>query len=100
MPCRSDYDEDYTPKVINELDKVTRLLCNVMSILENKKLDKQIFSENGGSKYREELKEWWEDHKKKDKIREKEEAERIKKEKIKDKALSKLTKEERKALNL
>lgn len=71
MPCRS-YPEDYPSATENlplrtlvaQSDKVTRLLCEVCTAFEDHFMP--IPSWRGAS---DELVEWWEDHKKKDEVR-------------------------------
>ena len=69
MPCRSDYD-DNCPELYEEcqkeLDKVTRILCNVFQVLETSYWIQHFSSE---------AQEWWKEHKKKDAIRKQKEEE-------------------------
>jgi hypothetical protein len=93
MPCRDYDDRDYTWEYQVKLDKVTRLLCELCKKIEGTDFDECI------SRNRE-LKEWWEDHKKKDRERIKLENRLKEIENIKVKALSKLSLEEIQLLGL
>lgn len=53
----------YLRRMKNEMDKVTRLLCGVMTFLEDNDILDEIISDNP------ELEEWWEEHKKLDRKR-------------------------------
>lgn len=95
MPC-TDYQSDldnYT-NIKNKLDKTTRLLCSLCSKLTNQELFNHILSND------EELAKWWSKHQVEDRLSKqlKEKQERIKKQK--ERALAKLTPEEKKLLNL
>lgn len=57
MPCRSDeYESDVRINQQRELDKVTRMLCEVLSQIETKSLSSEI-------------RDWWKEHQEKDKER-------------------------------
>lgn len=116
MPCRDFYDDhpkqyfkDVTePALKKQIAFAESALCQTLADFERflKFLQKDIhelstqpldhINYNEAGINRQELEQWWENHKKLDaKLREKE---RLKK--IKETALAKLTKEERKALGL
>jgi len=93
MPCRSDdrYDCDSSKP---ELDKVTRLLCDVCKHLEKGHSASFIFNSPS------ELSTWWKKHQAEDQKREAvEKAEALKEQKKRD-ALNKLTDEEKKLLGI
>ena len=82
-----------------ELDKVTRLLCKVMTEVEKAERDEnvrdaeEVFDIIGSLA---DVQSWWKEHKKRDDIREKSEA----RESVKKNALAKLTLEEKRILGL
>ena len=96
MPCRSYEDDDYVsnPKVLR--DKLARIACKALTHIEEMDdggLEKLILQEP-------EIAEWWSAHKEADrKAKEKEQAIEEKK-RLRESALSKLTKEERAALGI
>lgn len=109
MPCQYDETADEIAARVNardkrlkreacqpykkELDLVTRLLCEVMTIHGDMKLSPMEFDEKIADHT--ELQAWWKEHKKMDERREiNERAE------LRTKALKKLTSEEKKALGL
>ena len=52
------YDElRYLRRMKNEMDKVTRLLCGVMTFLEDNDILDEVIADNP------ELEKWWEEHK-------------------------------------
>ena len=57
MPC-SDYrdDETYERELKRDLDKVTRMFCELLTFYEN---EGRVYMTN-------EITEWWEDHKRHD----------------------------------
>jgi len=87
---------NYPDKVFG--DKVTARLCKILSAFNKKQTTEIIY--NAKDKDSRKLADWWEEHQIADKKREaKEKAEKAAK-KLKDKALSKLTKAERAALDI
>jgi hypothetical protein len=105
MPCRYDESAEEIEarkkasrkRIIQpykkELDRVTRLLCDVMTEYKNTEsapeFVRYVFRHN-------ELQEWWTEHQLRDAARLKKEA----REEIKKKALEKLTLEEKRILGL
>lgn len=61
MPCTYDNIPDTNEAYKKDLDKLTQLLCETCSLLENKP----------DFKWSENLKTWWTDHKKSDEEKEK-----------------------------
>ena len=91
MPCQGPSDAEWCAVVQADLDKVTRLFCETCKALVRQgALD--ILSD--------EAKNWWELHKDLDRMREAEEAEEEKRNRIRNNALGKLTSEEREALGI
>lgn len=82
----------------HKLDEMTRYLCETISALDEDKLDAFIY--NGRVPEARKLADWWERHQEWDRKRIKEEKEQKRLKKLKKQALSKLTKEEKKALGL
>lgn len=96
MPCRDDYGPcDYTDS--QQLDKVTEMLCALCTAIEQYHPDGPIQQDAGAIPG---LREWWNEHKRRDEA-EKAKIERKRKaEEFKQNALNKLTQEERDALGL
>lgn len=98
MPCRDDgaelYEERHENRQLRERnDKLAQMLCSLCSFLESNRYT-HVF------KYISGLSEWWAEHKRIDALRmAKEKAER-EKVWLKNKALAKLTQEERQVLGL
>src|SRR5689334_16207860 len=98
MPCNDggppDYYGDYS-RQLKRADKLAKMLCDLCYILERR---------SGGIGYYYDrvdgFKDWHTKHKEQDATRLKQEAESAAKDKLKAKALAKLTAEERKALGL
>ena len=103
MPCRDNWSDPHEPcrRASDRLDFVTRLLCELCTSLEKEKDGKKLFSK--------ELSLWWSEHQRNDaaRKRENEQAEKKRREgvekmlaenKLREKALQKLTTEERRAL--
>lgn len=81
-----------------DLDEAVRDLCSIIQLMDKKELDEIVY--NGRSRESRKLADWWDEHKKADEGRVKLELKAIKDEKIKQKALEKLTPYERKLLGL
>jgi hypothetical protein len=101
MPCTDGPDP--RQEAVDEAVELTAMLCGVLSYLtENRMLAKVL----GGIAYDEsgiteaQLAAWWHEHQEKDRERKRYEMQQHKKNKIKQKAIAKLTKEERKALGV
>lgn len=93
MPCRDDFADsrDYQEN-IDELNKVTRMLCSLCKTCQRENcLD---FIKNAGCE------EWWNEHQAADNARFERERQEQERKLIKQKALSKLTEEERSLLGL
>ncbi len=91
MPCTDwDTEERKRAERTDQVNKLTRLLCEAMGYLEDRNL-------GDGSK---ELKQWYADHKEMDRRRIEAERSKVEKKILKRKALAKLTSEERRALGL
>ncbi len=84
--------------LVDKLDYHTNLLCSAIKSFQQKEID--IYLYNGRDKDARKLADWWDNHVKQDKIREKIEEKRQEIERLKKSGLSKLTKEEREALKL
>lgn len=104
MPCRDDgaYDNIRTeyredPLVIARLNRVTRLLCYVLSRLPIATYHHLVSLKKKEAR---ELREWWEDHQRSDAEREKRENAKRLLEKKKRAALSKLSPEDKSILGL
>lgn len=65
MPCRTETPEEEEQRRRDELDKLTRLLCESCQCLE----DSMMAAEQGVDFFTDELRQWWEDHKKADEAR-------------------------------
>ena len=90
MPCRYDDFGESDRQKQAELDKLTRMLCEVL-----------IFTKDYVSiKFSKETEDWWETHKKLDDARKAEKAKEKIRALIKKNALAKLTKEEKRELGL
>ncbi len=72
-------------------------LCAAIKALSKKKLETIVY--NAHNETSRDLASWWEDHKKADAEHEKEEKEEMKRKKLKKSALSKLSPEERRAID-
>lgn len=104
MPCR-DWEDDHSAisGLRSENNKLTQMLCTVMSTLESENElyhFAELFDYKEGGITREELFAWWKAHKEEDRVRR--EAERKARE-IQEKrkaALAKLSKEEQKLLGV
>lgn len=79
-------------------DLVVPMLCAKIKNMSKKQLNNIVYNAKDSDSRK--LADWWEEHQKVDKNREKEEKEHKKQEIIRKQALSKLSKEEKKALNL
>ncbi len=91
MPCSDPGADAYENKQLRErLNKVTRYLCTVCNYLEKRY----------GCVPSHDVQAWWDQHKKDDQKRLAKEAESLRIEQLKQRAKSKLTKEEREALNI
>jgi len=90
-----EVDRNYNQNTKEKLDKVTRLLCSVMTYLTPNDR-KYLYSQSFGP----ELKKWWDSHQEQDRKRTREESIKKAKEEFKKKTLAKLTKEEKKILGL
>ena len=80
------------------LDEMTAILCAECRLLPTSKKDKIIY--NGKDKQSRKLADWWDRHQEWDARRVKEEKESRRKIMLKDRAIQKLTVEEREALGL
>lgn len=91
MPCR-DYSSDYDLSVERQrkVDKLTRMLCTVLS----------AYNEAGIRKLPAEVREWWREHQALDRQRLAAEEASRQRARLKKRALDKLTPEERKALGV
>jgi hypothetical protein len=104
MPCNSDYPRENLEekRLREELDKVTRYLCAVLTDLEdevqdgNNEIDPRAFLQSLSP----DLRIWWKKHKKWDAKRRAQEAEEKRKKELRKAALAKLTDEERVLLGL
>jgi hypothetical protein len=94
MPCRDYSDDQISRETQKRLDHVTKLLCYVMSHVGHSELGKHLQTKD------KDLKIWWEEHQEQDRKREEAERRASEKRRLKREALSKLSKEERKALGL
>jgi hypothetical protein len=91
MPCRTEGGDTYESAHLRRiLDDVTRMLCAVLRERE----------EGTPNPYTAELAQWWDRHKEADARRLAREQEEAQRKEQRQAALSKLTPEERKALNL
>lgn len=96
MPCRYDEPDsldDSLDKAKKELDKLTRLLCEAC----------RTGSPGSGESWQNwspELRDWWAKHQKADENRRRVEAEKLRKRKIAEDALGKLSDEEIAALGI
>lgn len=54
MPCRSGYEDERPINLRPELDRVTRLLCGVMKVIEEKEMFTYVTDETFI---------WWQQHK-------------------------------------
>lgn len=102
MPCTDGgVPHPPTPKELRRR-KVPAMLCAVLSTMDSSQLEATLnridWKEAGVS--REDFAQWWKDHQTDDAIRKKSEAERAQAAKAKAEALSKLTKQDLKALGL
>lgn len=88
--------EDYYAQ--DPQDKLTPTLCGLIKKMTSTQLDKIVY--DGRKAEARQLAQWWEEHQKADERRQAEDAEKTAKEKLKKQALKKLTKAERKALEL
>lgn len=103
MPCKDpDYNEDQAIRAENEfvvakLNKVTELLCWVMTTLDplTKRNITNMKTPNSAN-----LRVWWEKHQEADRLRIEKETLKLRQATLKQQALAKLTKEERKLLGL
>lgn len=87
MPCEYESPLDRERRQRNELDKLTRMLCETC---------KQ--ATRTGITLRPEVRAWWEQHQKADARRLEEEAEAARQDQLRNQALTRLSDEERKAL--
>lgn len=95
MPCRYDYGSSSDcSQTERRLDKVTELLCSLCTKLEKQESFNNILKTNKS------LAIWWEEHQEKDRKEARRKAKELERNKLKTKALSKLTIEERKILGL
>jgi hypothetical protein len=93
MPCRSDYDAEDADRLRVELERVTRVACELSGYIDGSR----IYPINNLSK---ETRNWIKEHELKDREclkREREEADRLS---MRKKALKKLTPEERRLLGI
>jgi len=81
-----------------DLDVITRKLCSTLKKLNKKQINEIVY--NAKDKNSRKLADWWEEHQEADKKRLAEEAAEKKEQKLKQKAISKLTTKERKALGV
>jgi hypothetical protein len=88
MPCRCDdlIEADHRARDL-ELDKVTRMLCELCAKTKEKDMSKELLV-------------WWHEHVEADRKRLAEEARWAQEQDMRNKALNKLTAEERKLLRL
>ena len=94
MPCMGPYsDRELLDRAGRENDKLTRMMCNMCRNLEAGDDYNYIPRVRG-------LITWWKEHKRLDAKRETEERETEKMEKLRKKAISKLSKKERESLGL
>jgi len=77
---------------------LTVLLCDLCRLMSKQEKEKIIY--NGRSTKARKLADWWDEHKCIDKGRNKEEKKKVAQEKLKERALNKLTKQEKAALGL
>lgn len=92
MPCSSGEGPNYYEDT-SKIDHLTNMLCGLCTRIEN--TDSGYLLEDDES-----LMKWWDQHKKEDNERKALEESLAKRQKLKEEALSKLTKEEREALGL
>lgn len=79
-------------------DRLTKMLCKLCKEMNSKQKSKIIY--NAHSEESRKLANWWENHQLEDKRREEEEKRKADLDKLKKKALSKLTKKEIEILNI
>lgn len=95
MPCR-DYSThegvDYESR--RKLDNVTEMLCSVLTALSEDPKVSRLLQNN------KKLRNWWEKHQEQDRRRLADEARELERKRKKQRAISKLTDEERKLLGL
>ena len=93
MPCQSYEDDDYRPDPKALRDKLARIACKALTHIEEMDdggLEKLILQDP-------EIAEWWRDHKEADRKAKEKQREIEEKKRLRESALSKLTKEERAA---
>lgn len=93
---RSAADHIYGEGV--DIDQVTAQLCRTIRKMRKSQRDDIIY--NGRDRFARKLADWWDDHVEADKARSKKEREEKSRAKIAEKAMSKLTRREKDALNL
>lgn len=95
MPCSSELPGERAMEDAAEIDKLTRMLCELCHAVEtaNKGRIRQIALST-------ELSAWWDEHKKWDRRRRKEEKRERMQRRLRQEGISKLTKEERRALGI
>lgn len=99
MPCDSGDRPCYEdPSVRRELDKVSRVLCYLMRCLEKGCDYRNVVASGTTEAY--ELRTWWAEHKRLDEARIKREEQAKEFEKKRRAALSKLSEEDKKILNI
>jgi len=95
MPCRDDgyeiSDKEYREGLRKQVDSLTDSLCSACRLLEQKNLLEKLPTK---------VREWWEEHKKADLVREARERAEKAQQALKEKALAKLTQAEKRALGL
>lgn len=104
MPCR-DWEDDRTAIVTErkENDKLTKMLCTVLSTLESENElghFAELFDYKEGGITREELFAWWKAHKEEDAARREQIRKARELQEKRKAALAKLSKEERKLLGV
>ena len=121
MPCRCDYMEptarEIEHKLVhnlifyvveslhldrtdfgNNVDQDTKTLCSLIKAMNKKQLDTIVY--NGRNAQARKLADWWDKHQEYDKLREAAELHQKHLIMVKERALKKLTKEERQALGI
>jgi len=93
MPCNDGGQrEDREGAMLDRLNIVTRLLCELCSKAVKAGVENDIFSP--------EMAKWWEEHQAKDRARFRQEQEQERQDRLRARAINKLTTAEQKALGL
>lgn len=96
MPCRSEWPEDTSYRYKVEMDRATRIACELAKKLEQGANPVTI----AVPWFSKETSDWWKKHKESDARRLEAEAKAMRIRTIKEQALNKLSREERRALGL